>query len=255
MRPKAVVAGRGDETTMRSTLFTVLLIAALVALLFLLNNAFPNALSNEQNRIQVVLTLGWVVLLAAGVVLRFRSHPGTALRSLTAWLLAALVLIWVYAYRFEAQDIGQRMLAVIIPSRGMTVQPDQTSGQTSLSSSEVRFALNQDGHYQVDARVNGTYVTFMVDTGASDVVLTPEDADRIGFLTGQLNFTDRVETANGIAYVAPVILNNLVIGPISLSRLPAKVNNAPMQYSLLGMRFLNQLHGWRVEGQTLILQP
>jgi aspartyl protease family protein len=98
-------------------------------------------------------------------------------------------------------------------------------------------------------------VSFLVDTGASDIVLTPEDAQRIGFAANQLRFSDRVETANGIAYVAPITLDTLVIGPIRLDRLPAKVNNAPMQYSLLGMRFLNQLHGWRVERQVLILQP
>jgi aspartyl protease family protein len=240
---------------MRTMLIAGLLIVALAALLILLNAAFPSALANEQNRVQVITTLGWLAFLATAMALRFRSHPGSALRSLTAWLLAALVLIWIYAYRFEAQEIGQRMLAVILPSRGIVVETNQGTGQPSLVSSEARFALNRDGHYQIDARVNGTYVTFMVDTGASDVVLTPEDARRVGFSASQLSFSDRVETANGIAYVAPVILNNLTVGPISLNRLPAKINNAPMQYSLLGMRFLNQLHGWRVEGETLILQP
>jgi aspartyl protease family protein len=236
---------------MRAILITVILVGFL-ALLLALHAAFPNALSSDQSRLQLMSSVGWLVLVVSGVVLRFRGQPGHALRAFAAWLLAALLLIAAYAYRFEAQEIGQRMLAVILPSHGMTAT---TESAADGNAGEVRFALNAEGHYQIDAKVNGTAVTFLVDTGASDVVLTPEDAQRIGFSGDQLKFTDRVETANGIAYVAPITLDALVIGPITLDRLPAKVNNAPMQYSLLGMRFLNQLHGWRVERQVLILQP
>jgi aspartyl protease family protein len=233
-------------------------VAALVALILLLNSTFPNILADDQNRMQVFVTAGWLVLLISGVTLRFRSQPGTALRALAAWVLIALVLIWIYAYRFEAADIGNRMLGVILPSHGIVTAPDQqaslSSGNQSTGNSEVRFALNQDGHYQIDARVNGVYITFLVDTGATDIVLSPDDARRIGLSESQLNFSDRVMTANGVAYTAPVTLSNLTIGSITLNRMPAKVNHALMPYSLLGMRFLNQLHGWRVEGQTLILE-
>lgn len=236
-------------------------IVAIVALVLLLNSAFPNVLADDQNRLQVFATIGWLVLLIGGVAVRFRSQPGSALRALAAWALVGLVLVWIYAYRFEATEIGNRMLGVILPSHGIVTTPsDQVAGQQVASSSgdyssggEIRFALNQNGHYQIDARVNGTYITFLVDTGASDVVLSPDDAQRIG-LAGQLNFSGRAQTANGITHVAPVMLNNLTIGPISVNGMPAMVDQTPMQYSLLGMRFLNRLRGWRVEGQTLILQ-
>ena len=237
---------------------------AIIALVLLLNSAFPNVLADDRSRLQVFATLGWLVLLIGGVALRFRSQPGSTLRALAAWALIGLVLVWIYAYRFEATEIGNRMLGVILPSHGIVTAsslqiPGQIPGQVSASTGddsgggEIRFALNQYGHYQIDARVNGTYITFLVDTGASDVVLSPADARRIG-LAGQLNFTDRVDTANGTTYVAPVMLANLTIGPIVVNGMPAKVNQSPMQYSLLGMRFLNRLHSWRVEGQTLILQ-
>jgi len=232
-------------------------LAALVALVLLLNSAFPTVLADDQNRVQVFVTVGWLVLLIGGVTMRFRSQPGTALRALAAWVLIALVLIWIYAYRFEAAAIGNRMLAVILPSHGIVTEPDQqasVSGGSQGTGGEVRFALNQFGHYQIDARVNGVYITFLVDTGATDIVLSPDDAQRIGLSESLLNFSERVMTANGVAYTAPVTLNNLTIGPITLNRMPAKVNHSQMPFSLLGMRFLNQLHGWRVEGQTLILE-
>jgi aspartyl protease family protein len=233
-------------------LLVMIVLVAFAALLLVLHAAFPAALSSDQSRLQLVSSIGWLVLVVGSVALRFHSQPGNALRAMAAWLLAALLLIAAYAYRFEAQEVGQRMLAVVLPSRGMTAASGSIDG---AASGDVRFALNAEGHYQIDAAVNGQPVSFLVDTGASDIVLTPEDAQRIGFAANQLRFSDRVETANGIAYVAPITLDTLVIGPIRLDRLPAKVNNAPMQYSLLGMRFLNQLHGWRVERQVLILQP
>lgn len=230
-------------------------VAAIIALVLLLNSAFPNVLADGQSRVQVFATLGWLALLIGGVAVRFRSQPGSAIRALAAWALVALVLIWIYAYRFEATEIGNRMLGVLLPSHGIVTEPTQQAANSSFDSGgEVRFALNQYGHYQVAARVNGTYITFLVDTGASDVVLSPDDARRVGLAGGQLNFSDRVETANGVAYVASVVLNNLTVGPIVINGMPAKINQSPMQYSLLGMRFLNRLRGWRVEGQTLILQ-
>lgn len=241
------------ESGMSKAIFASAIIVALIGLLLLLNNMFPTALGDDQTRATVFATAGWLVLLVGSIALRFRSQPGSALRAMAGCLLVVLVLIWGYAYRFEAQDIGNRMLSVLLPPQGVVSAPNQqTASNASGAVSEIRFALNQYGHYQVDARVNGTYITFLVDTGASDVVLSPDDAHRIG-LDGQLNFSDHVETANGTAYVAPITLNELTIGPIVMHRLPAKVNQAPMQYSLLGMRFLNQLSNWRVQGQTLIL--
>ncbi|HVJ43171.1 MAG TPA: TIGR02281 family clan AA aspartic protease [Dongiaceae bacterium] len=244
---------------MRVTIIAVAMVAVLAALLLALNSAFPNVLADPQNRIRVFASCGWLLLLVGSVALRFRSQPGTALRSLAAWFLIGLALVWVYAYRFEAQEIGNRIFGELVPAHGIltTAAPPPTSESSAGSSGsprEIRFPLNENGHYQVQARVNGTYITFLVDTGASDIVLSPDDARRIGFADNQLKFIDRAETANGVVYVAPVTLNNVTIGPIVMALLPAKVNQAPMQYSLLGMRFLNQLRGWRVQQQTLILQ-
>ncbi len=245
---------------MRVTVIAAILLALLAALLLTLNNLFPSIMAQPENRMRVYATTGWLLLLVGSAATRFRSQPGTALRALSAWLLIGLALVWVYAYRFEAQQIGNRILGELAPSHGIetSVADNEAadSGTESMSGgiSEIRFALNQEGHYQIDARVNGTYITFLVDTGASDVVLSPDDAQRIGLTDSQLHFTERASTANGIVYVAPVTLNNLTIGSIVMNRLPARVNQAPMPYSLLGMSFLNQLRGWRVEQRTLILE-
>jgi aspartyl protease family protein len=253
--PEGAKGGRGGWSIMRVTVIAAILLALIALLLLTLNNFFPQAMSDPNNRMRIFATTGWLLLLVAGAATRFRSQPGTALRSLSAWLLIGLALVWVYAYRFEAQEIGNRLLGELVPGHGVVTETaDNSAGGQAANVSEIRFALNQEGHYQINARVNGTYVTFLVDTGASDVVLSPDDARRIGLADNQLRFIEQASTANGIVYVAPVILNNLSIGPISMNRLPAKVNQAPMPYSLLGMSFLNQLRGWRVQQRTLILE-
>ena len=100
--------------------------------------------------------------------------------------------------------------------------------------------------------VNGSPITFLVDTGASDIVLTLADARRLGFIPGNLDFSEQYQTANGEVRGAPVRLRELRIGQYSLYDLEASVNEGPMTVSLLGMSFLEQLRGYQVEDGRLI---
>jgi aspartyl protease family protein len=68
-------------------------------------------------------------------------------------------------------------------------------------------------------------------------------------------FDQFAETANGTVSGAAIRLDSLAIGSIAMNRLPATVNGADMSESLLGMEFLNRLHGWRVENGVLTLVP
>ena len=106
----------------------------------------------------------------------------------------------------------------------------------------------------LDAVVDGVPLTFLVDTGASDIVLTLDDARELGFLPQDLEFSQRFRTANGEVRGAPVRLRELRIGQFSLYDLDASVNEAPLAISLLGMGFLEQLAGYEVEDGRLILR-
>jgi aspartyl protease family protein len=110
------------------------------------------------------------------------------------------------------------------------------------------------GHFVIEAEVNGVPVTFLVDTGASEIVLTTADAGRLGFDPHRLEFSQRFRTANGEVRGAPVKLRELRVGQFSLYDLDASVNAAPLPVSLLGMSFLQRLHGYRVEDRRLILE-
>jgi aspartyl protease family protein len=102
--------------------------------------------------------------------------------------------------------------------------------------------------------VNGQPVRFLVDTGASDIVLSPADAQRLGLDPASLSFTKPVETANGIGLGASYSAADVSVGSIRLSNVPMSVNKAPMSSSLLGMAFFNRLQSFRFEGNKLYLK-
>jgi clan AA aspartic protease (TIGR02281 family) len=127
-------------------------------------------------------------------------------------------------------------------------------GQSEENDLEYVIESGAGGHFVVEAVVNGAPVTFLVDTGASNIVLTMEDAERLGFRPESLRFTERFASANGEVRAAPVVLRELRIGQFSVFDMPASVNEAPLRVSLLGMSFLRRLHGYGVEDGRLILR-
>lgn len=120
--------------------------------------------------------------------------------------------------------------------------------------SEVVIERAADGHFWVEGEVNGEAVQFLIDTGASHVILTQEDAERAGFRLSEQDFTVSYATANGRAAAAPVRLAELAVGDIAVTNVVAAVNGAPLPQSLLGMSFLERLAGFEVAGDRLILK-
>ncbi|MBA4131862.1 MAG: TIGR02281 family clan AA aspartic protease [Hyphomicrobium sp.] len=128
-------------------------------------------------------------------------------------------------------------------------QPAATDGYT------FEVAVGPDGHYHVDAEINGRSVAVLVDTGASVVALTADDADTAGIFVRDRDFTGRIQTANGSARVAPVVLDEVTIGDITVRDVRAVVSEpGALSVSLLGMTFLNQLDRVDMRSGKLILQ-
>ena len=118
-----------------------------------------------------------------------------------------------------------------------------------------RIALPQaaDGHYYVTAEVNGAPIRFVVDTGATGLVLSRDDARKAGIDTGQLIFHGRAQTANGIVRTAPVQIDRLSVGPIEDSDLRAWVTEGEMAGSLLGMSYLQRYSRIEITDGELVL--
>ncbi len=214
----------------------------LIALIALLHHAFPYVLQDEDARMRVLYLTTLLMLGFAGGSRRFKRPMPKLLRDAGIWL--AILVLLVFAYSFRDEFGHNRFMAELMPDRVQVT----SDGTMSIRASE-------GGHFYVEGEVNGTPVRFLVDTGATDVVLTPEDARRVGLETDKLDYTRYFTSANGGGSSAPVTLASLKVGPISFARMPADVNKAWMRDSLLGMSFLRRLKGFRVDGSTLVLMP
>lgn len=114
------------------------------------------------------------------------------------------------------------------------------------------YPVDARGHVLLDAAVNGTPVRFLVDTGASLVVLTPADARAAGIDLGQLVFDARAATANGVVRMAPVTLREVRLGQLSVRDVPAAVIEN-LDVSLLGVSFLARLRSYEMRDGRLTI--
>jgi aspartyl protease family protein len=213
------------------------IVLALGLLFAALIDRYPETLEDQGNIMRIVAMLGWLVLAGGAGFAAFRSQPGTALRNIAIWVAIGLVLVLGYSLK---DQIG----GALMPSAG-----------TEGAGGEMIYQRASDGHFHVEAEVDGTIVRFLVDTGASDVVLTKADAERLGFDTAALDYTQVYSTANGTVYGAPIRLGAMTVGTIRVDDIRASVNSGEMDGSLLGMSFLSRLSGFSVEGDRLILRP
>ena len=119
---------------------------------------------------------------------------------------------------------------------------------------ELTLKADSRGHYVVDARVNGRSIRFLVDTGASHVVLSADDAERLGLRLGERSFTELYNTPGGIVRAAPVVLDEVRIGDLVVRDVRASVSRLPMDVSLLGTSFLARLRGYEVSRGRMTLR-
>lgn len=203
---------------------------------------YPYIMGKQDTLMNLIYSVLLFLLIAPGLFSRYQHGNATWVKHLSLWAAIMLLLLAGYAYRHELLD--NRIIASLIPR-----QAHVTDRGT------VEIAMGQDGHFHIEVEINGSMVSFLVDTGASDIVLSPADAARIGFEPSQLDYTRVYSTANGFGKGAPVTLNLLRVGNIEMSGIEASVNDAEMDHSLLGMRFFRQLRGFSVEGDRMVLTP
>jgi aspartyl protease family protein len=166
------------------------------------------------------------------------------------YLLVAVVV----GAGFAMLQGGDWLRRIAAPSAARPSSVAAPSAPSDGDGWEYVVEAGAHGHFVLDATVNGVPLAFLVDTGASEIMLTLDDARALGFLPQDLDFSQRFRTANGEVRGAPVRLRELRIGQFSLYDLDASVNEAPLAISLLGMSFLEQLAGYHVDDGRLILR-
>ena len=111
-----------------------------------------------------------------------------------------------------------------------------------------------DGHFYADVRINNATVRMLVDTGASTVLLTREDARRAGIRANRGEFTAVGQTAGGDIALKPVTIRSVAIGPVRGSGIPAMVAERDVPISLLGQSFLERVAHVEIAGDELRLR-
>lgn len=180
----------------------------------------------------------------AGTMLTLlRERVTQAIAAVALWGLFGLVLVAAYSYRFELREIGERMLTELLPGHAVS------HGRT------VAVARTNSGDFAITAAVNGAPVAMVLDTGASSVVLTRDDAKAAGLPLEVLEYTVTIDTANGRTRAAPVTLDRIAIGSLTERSVRALVAQpGQLKTSLLGMSFLDRLRSWEVSGDRLFLR-
>ena len=144
-----------------------------------------------------------------------------------------------------AKDVAEARRTVPTPPAAKPVNGD----------SIVEIEAERNGHFNAEADINGRSIPVMIDTGATMVVLSYEDAERAGLMLTDKDFTRAVSTANGTARVAPVTLDRVSIGNITVRDVPAAVaESGRLRTSLLGMTFLSRLSRFDMRSGRLVLQ-
>lgn len=174
------------------------------------------------------------------------------------WVIAAALGVGVIANFDQVRSIlglklepGDFGVAAAANDESRTVAKESASrgGRT------VEIRANRSGHYETRAHVNGRPVEVMVDTGATVVALTWEDAQAAGVHVRDSDFKHSVSTANGTARVAAVTLDTVSIDDITVRDVRAVVaERGRLQTTLLGMSFLSRLGKAEMSRGLLVLQ-
>jgi len=182
---------------------------------------------------QLAYLLLLLVAVGGWLAVEFRGRAGFAMRTALAW---GLIFLGVAAGYGLWGDIRSQ------------ITPVQAIG----TAGRIEVPRAADGHYYLVLRIGGTPVRFMVDTGATNVVLSQRDARRLGIDPAALLYMGEASTANGLVRTARVKLSDVALGPVVDRSLTAWVTDGEMPESLLGMDYLGRF-SVEISGARMIL--
>ncbi len=190
-----------------------------------------------------------LIFLGGGLMRRYRGDAGEMLRDALTWVALGLAIVAAYSYRHELLPFAGRLAGELLPGSAMVIE------ESSNGPAEVKIRRRLDGHFTARVEVNGKTVSMIVDTGASTIVLRPEDAKKAGIDLDELSYTVPVMTANGRTIAARVKLDTVAIGPLDRDKVDALVAKpGTLAESLLGMTFLSRLRSYEFSGDFLRLR-
>ena len=199
---------------------------------------------SENNWQEAIYLIILIVMMLSAVFSRQDLNWRKIIKYLIIWGGIGFLVIALYAYRFEFGDFKNRIASEINPA-----SPKINAQQ------QIVLNIAQDGHFYTRLKINNVEVLFMVDTGASDMMLNISDAKKIGIDVSKLVFNRPYQTANGRSFGAIVNLKEVDIAGIKFNNVRASVNDTDMGVNLLGMSFLRRFSKYEFFQDRLILTP
>lgn len=190
--------------------------------------------SMEYGNLAYLVLLGSVLVFWAFI--RNRDSLGKKMQQAAAW---GLIFLGTIAGIGLWDDVRQ----TVVPQQAMRIDQGR-----------IELPRAPDGHYYVTLDLNGAPTRFVVDTGASAMVLTAEDAARAGIDEADLAFFSEAMTANGPVLTAPVRIDSVALGPFVDRNVTAFVNSGEMDQSLLGMSYLQHFDRLEISRGRMVLE-
>jgi aspartyl protease family protein len=182
-----------------------------------------------------------LLVLVASSLIGMRLSAGKVAKFGLAWIAIFGVIFALFSFRGEFGALGARLKSEVTGSAEPLV-----SGET------LRLRMRDDGHFWVDAKINGAPVRFLVDSGATTTTISASAAAQAGLEPGMRG--DVVGTANGEVFMPRVTAGLVEVGSIRRSDFTVNINPNDGT-SVLGMNFLSSLSSWGVQGNVLVLTP
>jgi aspartyl protease family protein len=204
---------------------------------------FPGGNQSWLDTANMVRLVAILAVISSGLLFIREVNLKQTVRNVLMWMGIMGVLALGFAYQEPLLQVAVRLRSGFIPS-----YPIQTG------SRQMVISESDGGNYLVYGTINGVRIRFLIDTGASDIVLSPSDARRTGVDFDLLNFDHSYETANGIGNGAPTTVRELAVGNAHFSNVAVSINKAEMNASLLGMTFLKRFKSFSFGEGKLILK-
>ncbi len=199
-------------------------------------------MSGGDQTAELVYLILCIILVVSGLMVR-RFPMRQGFKMLAGWIIIFLLVFVLFALKDDIVRFGKRVL-----DEGRAEQGGVQVG------GDLRIKQSPDGHFWVNAQLNGQIVRFLIDSGATTTSISAETARRANIQVGG-GFPVLVNTANGSIKVQRGRVERLRVGQIEREDFPVHVSEAFGDMNVLGMNFLSSLSGWRVEGSNLILTP
>lgn len=179
-------------------------------------------------------------MLVAGALIGRQSALARGITSILAFLVIFGAGFIVFTFRDDLHYVAQRLEA------------EATGKPVELAGDVIRVPMAVDGHFWLEAEVNGVPVNFLVDSGATMTTIGRKTAALAGVRVGEQR-NQLVRTGNGLIRVATARAGSVELGDIERTNVRMFVADGD-DINVLGMNFLTSLKRWSVEGRWLVLE-